>query len=165
MTQTMVGKMNKGLLVLAALLLPGLAFADGPVTPAGTSSSTAANIQGTIGGTPMQITGTVSSTPSVTTYSGTMTLSAASSTGLIAANVTMAPNSAAIPAAGAFAKLTVINTGATNGAYVCWFGGTCSATAGGELLAAGASDTVNFTGTAAAPTLYSTSGTTLAFHN
>jgi hypothetical protein len=98
-------------------------------------------------------------------YQGTMTLGAASSTQLIAANATMATNSAALPAAGAFAKLTVINTGATNAVYVCWFGGTASTTSGCEPLAPGASDTVNIAGVAAAPTFYSTSGTTLAFHN
>ena len=78
MTQTMVGKMNKSLLVLAALLLPGLALADGPVTPAGTSSSTAANIQGVTGGVPVPVTNTGSggsvtqgTSPWVTSDNGT----------------------------------------------------------------------------------------------
>jgi hypothetical protein len=106
----------------------------------------------------------VNVTPAPTTYQGTMTLGSASSTSLIAANVTM-NNSTVLPAAGSFAKLTIINVGTTNGAFICWFGGTCSATAGGELLAAGASDTVNLTGAANAPTMFSTSGTNLSFRN
>jgi hypothetical protein len=58
--QTMVSKMNKGLFILAVLLLPGAALADGPVTPAGTSSSVAANVQGVTGGVPMPVSGTFS---------------------------------------------------------------------------------------------------------
>lgn len=104
-------------------------------------------------------------TPSATTYNGTMTLAAATSTALIAANVTM-NNSTALPLAGAFGNLRITNVGTTNGVYVCWFGGTCSATAGGELLNPnGGSDMMNLTGAANAPTVYSTSGTSLTFHN
>ena len=98
-------------------------------------------------------------------YNGTMTLTANTSMALVTANVTM-NNSTALPSAGAFANLRITNTGASNAVYVCWFGGTCSATAGGELLNAnGGSDMLNLTGSAVAPTLYSTSGTTLTFHN
>lgn len=98
-------------------------------------------------------------------YNGTMTLAAATSTSLIAANVTMS-NSTVLPLAGSFTNLRITNIGSTNAVYVCWFGGTCSATAGGELLAPnGGSDMLNLTGNANAPTVYSVSGTNLTFHN
>lgn len=105
----------------------------------------------------------ISSAPAVMTYFGIMTLSAATSTGLIAANVTMA-GSTTLPLAGSFGTLTIKNTG-SNPVVVCWFGGTCSAAAAGETLAAGASDTKNLAGSSVAPTLFSTSGTTLYFDN
>ena len=89
-------------------------------------------------------------------------LTAATSTTLTTGNVTMAPNSAALPAT--FAKLTVINVG-TNPGFVCWFGGASSASSGCEMLAAGASDTVNLANFATPPTLFSTAGTTFAFRN
>ena len=107
--------------------------------------------------------GTVYSAPSLTSYQGTMTLSAATSTSLIAANVTM-NNSTVLPLAGAFGNVSIVNNG-TNSLIVCWFGGTCSAAAGGETLLAGAGDNKNLTGAANAPTLYSASGTTLSFSN
>lgn len=96
-----------------------------------------------------------------TTWQATMTLAAATSTALTSANVTTAPNSAATPAG--FGVLTVIN-GGTNTAVMCQFGGTCSATAGGEPLAPGACDTVDIV-PQSVPTFYSTSGTTLSFRN
>jgi len=101
-------------------------------------------------------------TTPATTYQGTMTLAAATSTTLITANVTISAGS--IPAAGAFARLFALNTG-MNPTYVCWLANTCSATSGGELLAAGASDTKNITGSAAVPSFYSPLGTTLSISN
>lgn len=101
----------------------------------------------------------------ITTYSGRMTLTAATSTGLIAANVTMDTNSAALPAAGSFARLVIIvMTGTAN---VCWFGGTASASLG-EAMGDGTNvgtDMVNLTGAANAPTLFSTAGATIYFRN
>jgi hypothetical protein len=113
----------------------------------------------TVTGTP---TVAATSTPATTTFEGTMTLAAATSTSLIAANVTMAPNSAALPAT--FTTLTVSNTGTTP-AFVCWFGGAASATSGCETLAAGASDAVSLAHFATPPTFFSTAGTTLAFRS
>lgn len=99
--------------------------------------------------------------PPVTTYQGTIALAAATSTTLTSGNVTMASGTA-LPAT--FGKLTLINVGA-NPAYVCWFGGTASASSGCELLAAGASDTRNMGGFATPPTLFSVLGTTFAVGN
>lgn len=108
--------------------------------------------------------------PPVTTYQGTMTLSAATSTSLIAANVTMAPNSAALPAAGAFARLVIIAPGTGCAFTINWHGGTATATSGEQFGGANlSSDTVNLTGQANAPTLFSTAGcpspSLVQFHN
>lgn len=108
--------------------------------------------------------------PSVTTYQGTMALTAATSTTLTSGNVTMGPNSAALPAAGSFARLVIIApAGCTFN--VLWQGGTATAT-NGEQMGSGtnvSSDTVNLTGNANAPTLYSTAGCAspnlVQFHN
>lgn len=97
----------------------------------------------------------------VTTYQGTIALTAATSTTLTSGNVTMA-SSTVLP--GTFQKLTLINVG-SNAGNVCWFGGTASASAGCELLAPGASDTLFLNGFATPPTLFSTAGTTFSFRN
>ena len=97
----------------------------------------------------------------ITTFQAQMTLSGATSTTLTTGNVTINAAGAALPPT--FQRLTIINTG-TNLAYVCWFGGTCSTTAG-EALPGGASDTVNLNGFTTPPTLFSTLGTTLSFRN
>ena len=99
----------------------------------------------------------------VSSYQGTLTLSAATSTTLIAANVTMAPNSATLPATFNGDTLTVINTVSVNTMYVCWGGGTASATSGCEPILPGAGDTVTLKGTGSPPSMFSTSGTTVAF--
>ena len=107
--------------------------------------------------------GAVATGAPTTSYQGTMVLTAATSLAMTSGNVTMS-NSTVLPAAGSFVKLTVINVGA-NPAYACWLGGTASTSAGCELLAAGASDTVNLYGNANAPTFFSTAGSTLSFRN
>ncbi len=96
---------------------------------------------------------------STSTYQGTLTLSAATST---AVSTLTLSNSTTFPSP--IGKMVIINVGA-NSVNVCWFGGTCSATGGSELLAAGASDTFFLTAAVTSPTVYSTSGTTLAIHN
>lgn len=104
--------------------------------------------------------------PSDTKFSGTIILAAATSTSLIAANVTMDPNSAVLPLPGFFKRLTIIAP--TNGtANICWFGGTCSASVG-EAIGSGTNigtDTINLMGNTNAPTFFSTSGVTLTFRN
>lgn len=95
------------------------------------------------------------------TYQGNITLAAATSTGLIAANVTMSPNSAALPAPGAFKLVTFIIPAAC-AVTPNYFGGTATATSG-TPMGSGTNvgfDTVNLTGVAAAPTLFSTAGCT-----
>lgn len=109
--------------------------------------------------TPVTIVGgSVISTPSSLSYQGSLTLAATTSTAL--STMTLS-NSTVLPAT--YGKMTIINVGAAT-AYVCWTGGTCAATGGSELLAAGASDTVYGLG-GTSPTAYSTAGTTLAIHN
>jgi hypothetical protein len=105
--------------------------------------------------------GATTTTPTVSTFQGTMTLTAATSTTLTSGNVTMA-SSTVLPST--FQNLFVLNTG-TNPVFVCWFGGTASATSGCETIVAGASDTRNLGNFATPPTLFSTAGTTLAFGN
>ena len=98
------------------------------------------------------------------TYAGTLATGTATSTALIAANVTLAPNSGTLPTGTRpFNNLVLTNVG-TNVGYVCPFGGTCSASAGGLAVAAGATVTL-FLATQTAPTVFSTSGTTFSFHN
>lgn len=104
--------------------------------------------------------------PSDTKFSGTIILPANTSTSLISANVTMDPNSAVLPTAGNFKRLTIIapTTGTAN---ICWFGGTCSASVG-EAIGSGTNigtDTINLMGNTNAPTLFSTAGVTLTFRN
>jgi hypothetical protein len=138
--------------------------------PLATGAATAANQ--TNGSQVTQVTGALPAgtntigavTSPTTTYQGTLALTAATSTALTSGNVTMAPNSAALPAAGSFLKLVVIVSG-TNPVYVCWFGGTCSATSGSELLAVGAIDAPNLAGSANAPSFFSTAGSTVSFRN
>lgn len=104
--------------------------------------------------------------PADTKFSGTIVIPAATSTSLIAANVTMDPNSAALPVPGAFTRLTVLAPAAGT-VNICWLGGTCSASVG-EVMGVGSNvgtDTVNLTGGQAAPTFYSTAGITLSFRN
>lgn len=107
------------------------------------------------------VSGSFSAVPSITTYQGTIGLSAATSTTLTSGNVSMASGTV-LPAT--FQKLTLINVGANLG-FVCWFGGTASASAGCEPIAAGASDTVYLNDFATPPTLFSTAGTTFSFRN
>lgn len=92
-------------------------------------------------------------------FQGTLALSANTST---AVSTLTLSNSTTFPAA--IGKLVIINVGAATG-YICWFGGTCSATGGSEPLAAGASDTLYLDGATTSPTAFSTAGTTLAVHN
>jgi hypothetical protein len=109
--------------------------------------------------------------PPLTTFSGNIVVGAATSTSLIAANVTLDPNSGALPKPGNFSRLVIIPP-ASCVVNICWFGGTCSATAG-EPMGSGTNvgtDTVNVAttplgGTPAAPTLYSTAGCTVYFRN
>ena len=109
----------------------------------------------------VQPTQTLTVNVPATTYQGTIALSAATSTTLTSGNVTMA-SSTSLPST--FQRLTLVNVG-SNGGYVCWFGGAASASSGCELIAAGASDTVNLAGFGTPPTLFSTSGTTFSFRN
>lgn len=97
----------------------------------------------------------------VTTYQGTIAVSNAS-VALIAANVTMAPNSGACPKV--FGRITIRNVGA-NTANISWFGGTAGASSGCDALTAGSAVTVNLGGSSVAPSFLSASGTTLSFRN
>lgn len=104
--------------------------------------------------------------PSDTKFTGTMVLPASTSISLIAANVTMDPNSTSLPLPGQFTRLTIIAP--INSTFnICWLGGTCSATIG-EAIGQGtnvASDTINLMGNSNAPTFFSTAGATLTFRN
>jgi hypothetical protein len=119
-------------------------------------------VQQAVGGAPLSNANPLTVISPITTYEGTLTLAGATSTALTSGNVTLAPNSAALPST--FVKLTLINIGANPG-FVCWFGGAASASSGCEMLAAGASDTVNLGGFATPPALFSTAGTTFSFRN
>lgn len=94
-------------------------------------------------------------------YQGTMTVSA-SSKSLAAANVTMAAWSPSLPAN--FLWLTIINTG-SNALTLCWKGGNAATDTGCETLGAGASDRVHLGNGTTAPTLASSAGTTVSFHD
>jgi hypothetical protein len=98
--------------------------------------------------------------PSVVTFQGTMTVPAATSTPLTAANVRMAPN---MQLPDQITQLVVANVGA-NPVYVCWNGGTASASSGCELIPSGGSDYAAMA-SAGPVTFYSTSGTTIAFRS
>lgn len=152
--------LSLGLLVSGPVLAQQTTKVCTPVTDT-TSGVTRQNCQDVGTGNPFPVTGNVTTAPIATTWQASMTLAAATSTSLVDANVTKAPNSAATPAS--FTVLTVINSG-SNAAYVCQFGGTCSATAGGGYIAAGACDTYNINPTSV-PTLFSTAGTTLSLRN
>jgi hypothetical protein len=132
-----------------------------PVVPSNCTVLTPCFVTGTI-------TGTVTTVPTPMTYQGTMTLAAATSTALIAANVTMTFGT--LPAPGAFVKLVLI---APQGCTftVNWDGGSATATSG-EQMGVGTNvgtDTVYLTGLANAPTLFSTAGCAtpnlVQFHN
>jgi hypothetical protein len=94
-----------------------------------------------------------------TTYSGTISLTAATSTPLTAANVTMSPGSPALPPPGGFGKLTIIAPGSGCQFTVNWQGGAATATSGEQFGGTNlSSDTVDLTGQANAPSLFSTAG-------
>lgn len=98
----------------------------------------------------------------VLSFYGTLALSAGVSTGMTAANTQLGPSSGSIP--GNLYWLTAINTG-VNPVLVCWKGGTCTATNGGTTLAPNAGDRVNLNGQTAAPTFFSTLGSSVAVHD
>ena len=104
---------------------------------------------------------------SVTTFQGVMTLTAATSTALTSGNVTLSPNSAALPAAGSFARLVLLIPSSCS-VTVNWLGGTATATSG-EQMGSGTNvgtETVNLAGNSNAPTLFSTAGcTNIQFRN
>lgn len=104
---------------------------------------------------------TMPTTSSAATYQGTATLTAATSTALTSGNVVM--TSGTLPAAGSFAFIFAHNIGA-NPAQFCPLSNTCSATTG-DLLPAGGARWLPVTGSAAAPSFYSTLGTTISFDN
>lgn len=95
------------------------------------------------------------------TVQGSITLVAGTSKALTAANVTMAPKSAAFPT-GNLATLNFVNENTTNSVYVCIGGGTASPTAGCTYIGPGAVIQITFPNPGAgqvAPTFFSTSGT------
>jgi hypothetical protein len=106
--------------------------------------------------------------PTPVSVQGVMALPAATSTALVSASVTLSPNSAALPAAGAFTWLTIKAPASGCVFTVNWLGGTATATSG-EQFTAGQVETVNLVGRSAAPTLYSASGCAspnlVQFHN
>ena len=109
----------------------------------------------------------VNAIPLPGTIQGRIVLSGNTSTSLVAANVTMAPNSAALPLK-TFFVLNFVNESTTNSAYICIMGGTCSASAGGTIIAPGATIYLTFPNPGAnqvAPTLFSTTGATIDFWN
>lgn len=99
-----------------------------------------------------------------TNMQATMVVPPETSTPLVSGNVVTSPNSAALPAAGSFTELTVINIGG-NVVYVSWFGGTASATNGCIPIQPGGNITIDLTGSTNAPSFFSPSGTTLALSN
>lgn len=94
--------------------------------------------------------------PPVTTYQGSLAVTAS------AAISTLTLSSGAFPT-GAIGNVSISNVGA-NTAFVCWFGGTCSATVG-QPVAAGATVDKNVGPSTAVPTVFSASGTTLTITN
>jgi hypothetical protein len=119
-----------------------------------------ANIIGKVGidqTTPGTTNGVVA-TPPISTYQGTLSVSSSAAISTLTLS-----NSTTYPV-GAQGVVNILNTG-SNTAYVCFFGGTCSATGGSFPLVAGASKTLNLGSAATAPTVFSTSGTTLAINN
>ena len=123
------------LLLASAFLLAGLggAFAQTPVNP-------------------LPLPGTIQ---------GSITLVANTSKAMTAANVTMAPKSAAFPT-GNLGTLNFVNENTTYSVYVCIGGGTATATAGCTYIGPGAAVQITFPNPGAnqvAPTFYSTTGT------
>lgn len=102
--------------------------------------------------------------PGASTYDGTITLAAATSTQLVASAGATMDGGTSLPTAGNFSTVSIVNTGSAP-AYVCFFSATCSATAGGLPLQAGASISRNIAGSTVAPSFYSPAGTTLWFSN
>ena len=103
----------------------------------------------------------VNAIPLPGTIQGSIALSANTSTSLVAANVTMAPNSQALPLKN-FYVLNFLNESTANSAYICIGGGTASATAGCTYIGPGAAIQITFPNPGAgqvAPSLFSTSGT------
>ena len=95
------------------------------------------------------------------TVQGSITLIANTSKTLTAANVTMAPKSAAFPT-GNLGTLNFVNENVTYSVYVCIGGGTATATAGCTYIGPGAAVQITFPNPGAnqvAPSLYSTTGT------
>lgn len=110
----------------------------------------------------------VNAIPLPGTIQGQIVLSANTSTSLVAANVTMAPNSQALPLKN-FYVLNLLNESTTNPAYICIGGGTASATSGCTYIGPGATIYLTFpqgvSGGQVAPTLFSLSGATIDFWN
>jgi hypothetical protein len=110
----------------------------------------------------------VNAIPLPGTIQGQIVLSANTSTSLVAANVTMAPNSQALPLKN-FYVLNYLNESTTNSAYICIGGGTASATSGCTYIGPGATIYLTFpqgvSGGQVAPTLFSLSGATIDFWN
>ena len=130
----------------------------------GTSSTGAPAWAPASSGKPCPVTATTNVTP--TTYAGTINLAAATSTSLTSGNVTMQLGS--LPAAGSFTKLTIIAPGP------CLFtlnlnGSAITAATQGIQIGTGTNvgaDTLNLTGLANAPTLWSSAGcTAIQFNN
>lgn len=108
--------------------------------------------------------------PPNTTFSGSIVVPGGISVSLLASGgggtVTMDPNSGALPGPTGFGRLLIIPP-ASGTINVCWLGGVCSASVG-EAMGNGTNvgtDTMNLTGNAAAPTLFSTAGATVYFRN
>ena len=110
----------------------------------------------------------VNAIPLPGTIQGSIALSANTSTSLVAANVTMAPNSQALPLKN-FYVLNFLNESTANSAYICIGGGTASATAGCTYIGPGATIYITLpqgvSGGQVAPTLFSLSGATVDFWN
>jgi hypothetical protein len=94
--------------------------------------------------------------PPVSTYQGTLAVT----TSAPISNLTL---SAGTFPTGAIGNVSISNVG-SNTAYVCWFGGTCSATVG-QPVTANTTVAKNVGGSTAVPTVFSTSGTTLTITN
>jgi hypothetical protein len=151
--------MIRVLALLAGLLLPGVAIAaEADVyCLTGTSSTGNQTFAPASAAQPCPVSGSITVAPAVSTYQGTLSVTASAAISTLTLS-----NSTTFPTA--IGKMVIINAGA-NTAYICWFGGTCSATGGSEPLAAGASDTIYLGAATTSPTAFSTSGTTLAIHN
>ena len=108
----------------------------------------------------------VTAVPIPGTIQGQIVLTSATSTSLVAANVTMAPNSQAL-SAGSLYVLNFLNE-STGNAWICIKGGVASATSGCTLIGPGAVIQITFPPAPpaqTAPTLYATNGGTIDFWN